>query len=196
MHDRSRFLVAIAFCAAAMPAWAHVDAAAGGWLAGLSHPWSGWDHVIAMVAVGLWGAQLGRPALWLLPVAFPLVMSLGGLAGLLGIALPAVELGIAASGIALGAAVLAAWRPALPVAAALVAIFAVFHGHAHGTELPAGADGLAYSAGFVIGTGALHAVGIALGLLHGVPRGHALVRTLGALIGAGGLYFLVAALGR
>jgi len=111
---------------------------AAGLLAGLSHPVSGLDHVLAMVAVGLWGAQLGPPAVWLLPVAFPMVMALGGTLGLVGVHLPGVEIGIALSAIGLGAAVLFEAKPKLGVAAALVGFFAIFHGHAHGTELPPG----------------------------------------------------------
>ena len=104
---------------------------------------SGLDHVLAMVSVGLWGAQLGAPAVWLLPVTFPMVMAFGGMLGLMGVPLPGVEVGIALSGILLGLAVLSEWRPPLWSAAVIVGFFAIFHGHAHGTELPAGASGLA-----------------------------------------------------
>jgi urease accessory protein len=181
--------------AVALPVFAHSDAgAAGGFIAGLLHPVGGFDHVLAMIAVGLWGAQLGNPALWVLPVAFPMVMACGGFLGLIGIALPGVEIGIALSALVLGAAVLARARPALPLAAALVAIFAIFHGHAHGTELPAGADSLAYSTGFVIATGLLHGAGIALGLVQRLPFGSAILRGLGGIVLAGGLAFLYQAL--
>ncbi len=181
----------------ALPAAAHSDSgSASGFLAGLAHPVNGGDHVLAMLAVGLWGAQLGNPALWVLPVAFPLVMAIGGFLGLVGIVLPGVEIGIALSALVLGLAVLLAARPPLVVAALMVATFAVFHGHAHGTELPAGANGLAYSIGFVVSTGLLHAAGIGLGLLHRLPHGAALVRGMGALIGAGGCVFLSSALVR
>jgi urease accessory protein len=163
---------------------------AASFLAGAAHPVSGLDHVVAMVAVGLWGAQLGAPAVWLLPVTFPMVMAFGGMLGLLGIALPGAEIGIAASAIVLGAAVLAEWRPPLAVAAVLVGAFAVFHGHAHGTELPAGADGFAYSVGFVVATGLLHGVGIALGLVHRWPAGRAAMRVAGAGVAAAGAWFL------
>ena len=106
-----------------------------------------------MIAVGLWGAQLGPPALWLLPVTFPMVMAVGGFLGLLGVALPGVEIGIALSALLLGLMVAIEGKPPLVVAAALVGVFAIFHGHAHGTELPAGQSGLAYSIGFVVATG-------------------------------------------
>jgi len=169
-------------------AWAHTEQGrAAGLLAGLRHPVSGLDHVLAMVAVGLWGAQLGPPAVWLLPVTFPMVMAFGGMFGLMGVRLPGVEVGVALSGILLGLAVLAEWRPPLKVAAVMVGVFAVFHGHAHGTELPAGASGLLYSMGFVAATGTLHGVGIGIGAIHRWGWGRV------ALRGAGGLVAAVAA---
>ncbi len=105
---------------------------------GFQHPISGLDHVVAMIAVGLWGAQLGAPAVWLLPVAFPMVMAMGGMLGLMGLPLPGAEIGIAASAILLGLAVMSESRPPLVIAALVVTFFAVFHGHAHGAELPPG----------------------------------------------------------
>jgi urease accessory protein len=180
---------------AAMPALAHVqEGQAAGFLTGLAHPVSGLDHVLAMIAVGLWGAQLGAPALWLLPVTFPLVMAFGGFLGLLGIPLPGVEAGIALSALALGLAVATSWRPPLAVAALLVAAFAVFHGHAHGTELPEGQSGLTYSIGFVVATGLLHLAGIGIGVIHRWPAGRTALRGLGAGVAAGGVYFLWRAL--
>jgi urease accessory protein len=164
--------------------------AAGGFLSGFSHPISGWDHILAMIAVGLWGAQLGAPAMWLLPVTFPMVMALGGVMGLLGIPLPGVELGVAASAIVLGAMVLAEARPPLGLAAAIVGIFAIFHGHAHGTELPAGQSGLSYSAGFVIATGCLHALGITIGLAHRWKGGRIVIRAAGGFAAIAGIYFV------
>jgi len=163
---------------------------AAGLLAGLSHPVSGLDHVLAMVAVGLWGAQLGPPAVWLLPVAFPMVMALGGTLGLVGVHLPGVEIGIAMSAIGLGAAVLFEAKPKLGVAAALVGFFAIFHGHAHGTELPPGANGLLYSIGFVVATGLLHLAGIGIGTIHRWPAGRTALRWTGALVALAGLAFL------
>ena len=156
----------------------------------LLHPVSGLDHVLAMVAVGLWGAQLGAPAIWLLPVTFPIVMAMGGLLGLLGVPLPGVEFGIAASAILLGAAVMTERRLPLLVAAALVGGFAIFHGHAHGTELPPGQSGLLYSLGFVVATGCLHAIGIAIGAIHRWPTGRVALRIAGCGIGLAGLVFL------
>jgi urease accessory protein len=187
---RRALLTLAAFLSPAL-AWAHVESGrAEGLLAGLRHPVSGLDHVLAMVAVGLWGAQLGAPAVWLLPVTFPLVMAFGGMLGLAGVPLPGVEIGIALSGVLLGLTVLAEWRPPLGAAAILVGFFAVFHGHAHGTELPAGASGLAYSMGFVAATGTLHALGIAIGAIHRWRQGRLALRAAGALVATGGLVFL------
>lgn len=179
----------------ALPAWAHEQAGpAAGFVTGLLHPVSGLDHVLAMVAVGLWGAQLGAPAIWLLPVTFPLVMAFGGFLGLLGVPLPCVEIGIAVSAILLGTMVATQSRPPLWLAAALVGFFAIFHGHAHGTELPAGESGLLYSIGFVVVTGLLHATGIAIGLVHRWRAGQVALRGAGAVVGAGGVFFLWRAL--
>ena len=172
-------------------AWAHVgQGGAEGFLAGVRHPVSGLDHVLAMISVGLWGAQLGAPAIWLLPVTFPVVMALGGMLGLLGVQLPGVEIGIALSGVLLGLAVLAECRPPLWAAAAVVGGFAVFHGHAHGTELPAGASGLTYSVGFVMTTGTLHAVGIGIGVIHRWRWGRVALRAAGACVAMAGAFFL------
>ncbi len=193
---RTRSL-ALALAAALQPVLAHAHTGQGraeGLLAGLHHPVSGLDHVLAMVSVGLWGAQLGAPAVWLLPVTFPVVMALGGMLGLIGVPLPGVEVAIAASGIALGLAVLAEWRPPLWAAAVIVGFFAVFHGHAHGTELPAGANGLLYSIGFVVATGTLHAVGIGIGVCHRWPWGRRALRAAGALVAAAAAFFLWRAL--
>ena len=143
-----------------------------------------------MIAVGIWGAQLGSPAVWLLPVTFPMVMALGGTLGLLGVQIPGVEIGIALSAIGLGAAVLFEARPKLGIAAVLVGFFAIYHGHAHGTELPAGANGLLYSIGFVVATGLLHAAGIGIGTIHRWPAGRTALRWAGALVALGGLAFL------
>jgi urease accessory protein len=162
----------------------------GGVLDGFTHPFLGLDHVAAMVAVGLWGAFLGAPALWLLPIVFPLIMALGGALGILGVPLPATEIGIAASAIVLGLMVAVAARPALWIAALLVGAFAVFHGYAHGAELPAGADAAAYSAGFVTATGLLHLTGLLFGLTAYWPAGQVAVRAAGIAIAAVGVLAL------
>jgi urease accessory protein len=186
-------LLALAF---ASPALAHeAGGEATGFVSGLRHPVSGWDHILAMIAVGLWGAQLRAPAVWLLPVTFPLVMAMGGFLGLLGIPLPAVETGIALSAIVLGLMILSEARPPLWIAAVIVAFFAVFHGYAHGTELPPGANGLLYSVGFVIATGCLHGTGITMGLIHRWPVGRRALRAAGGFVAAAGVVFLWRALG-
>ncbi|MGA7414809.1 MAG: HupE/UreJ family protein [Bryobacteraceae bacterium] len=172
-------------------AQAHIQKGeAAGFLSGVRHPISGLDHVLAMIAVGLWGAQLGAPAIWVLPVAFPMVMAFGGMLGLMGVPLPGIEYAIAASAILLGAAVLLDLRPPLAAAAALVGFFAIFHGHAHGTELPPGQSGLLYSMGFVIATGCLHAVGISIGTVHRWQWGQTFVRAAGGVVAVAGVYFL------
>ncbi len=181
---------------ALLPAAAHAHAQVGeasGFATGFFHPLTGLDHIIAMVAVGLWGAQLGSPAIWMLPVTFPLVMALGGFLGLIGVPLPGVEIGIALSGVLLGAAVMTESSPPLYVAAALVAVFAICHGHAHGAELPPGTSGLIYSIGFVVATGLLHACGIGVGTIHRWSYGRLALRALGGLISAGGVFFLAQA---
>lgn len=184
----------IALIAAALApaiAFAHEETGqAAGFLAGLLHPVTGVDHVLAMISVGLWGAVLGPPAIWVLPVAFPLVMALGGLMGLLGIPLPGVEIGIALSAIVLGTMVLTEARPPIWFAALIVAVFAVFHGHAHGRELPDGTSALLYSLGFVIATGLLHAVGILLGAAYRWPAGRRGLRVAGAGVALAGIFFL------
>ena len=151
-HLRS-IAIAVAFACLASPALAHTGSVSGGFVGGFAHPLFGLDHAVAMVAVGLWGAFLGAPAMFILPVVFPLVMALGGVLGIFGVALPGVEIGIAVSAAVLGMMVALAARPPLWVAVVIVGLFAIFHGHAHGAELPAGADALAYSAGFVVATG-------------------------------------------
>ncbi len=166
---------------------------AAGFVSGFRHPLSGWDHILAMVAVGLWGAQLGAPAIWILPVTFPMMMAFGGFLGLVGVPLPGVEVGIALSAITLGLLVALEARLKLPAAMAVVAVFAIFHGYAHGSELAPGTSALAYSMGFVAATGCLHGVGIAIGLLHGRPAGRRLVRLAGAGVAAAGAFFLIRA---
>ena len=184
-------LFALALLAVAAPALAHTNRDVGaGLLSGLLHPLTGLDHLLAMVAVGIWGTQLGTPAIWLLPLTFPLVMSFGGVLGVRAVPLPAVEIGVAASAAVLGIMILLSARPLLSVAAGIVGAFAVFHGHAHGAELPAAAEPLAYGLGFVLVTGLLHAAGIAVGLLDRWPAGALALRGLGAVIGAIGLYLL------
>lgn len=183
--------LALVFLIQAAPVLAHEgDGAHGGFASGFSHPFGGLDHVVAMVAVGLWGAFLGSPAIWLLPIVFPVVMAFGGALGVAGIPVPSVETGIALSAVVLGALVAGAVKTPLWIAAVVVGAFAIFHGHAHGTELPGNAGALAYSAGFVVATGLLHLAGIGLSTLKNWPAGEMLVRAGGAAISLAGVAFL------
>lgn len=163
---------------------------ADGLMSGFVHPLAGLDHVAAMVAVGILGAFLGRPAIWILPVVFPLVMAFGGVLGLLGIPIPYIEVGIAASSLVLGSMILFELKPPLWITAVIVAAFAIFHGHAHGTELPKAANALAYSAGFVVSTGLLHLAGIGFGELIRWPIGKIIARAAGGIIALVGIGFL------
>jgi urease accessory protein len=174
-------------------AFAHVGQGdvSGGFLAGLEHPVTGLDHVVAMVAVGIWGAQLRAPAIWVLPVTFPLVMSFGGVLGGLGVPIPGIEIGIAISAVGLGAMVALAARPPLWVAAIMVGFFAIFHGYAHGAELPESANAISYAMGFVVATGSLHALGILIGVINKWPAGEKCLRVGGVAIALCGVYFLV-----
>lgn len=193
--SRKLLYVLLLLIAGGLPdiAAAHVDdpGFAGGFVTGFTHPLFGWDHVLAMVAVGLWGAFLGAPAIWLLPVVFPLIMALGGVLGIIGVPVPAVETGIALSSVVLGSLIAAALRTPLWIAIIVVGSFAVFHGHAHGTELPNAASPIAYSTGFVIATGLLHLFGIVFGFLTAWPAGTHAIRAAGAAIAVAGIAFLI-----
>lgn len=172
-------------------AFAHTaDSLSGGFVSGLLHPIFGWDHVVAMVAVGLWGAVLGRPALWVLPIVFPLVMALGAVLGIAGINVPFIEVGIALSGVVIGLMIVFLVKAPMAFAAILVGLFAIFHGHAHGTELPDAANPIAYSVGFVIATGMLHVAGILFGTLMASDTGRLAVRAGGGVISLIGAAFL------
>lgn len=160
---------------------AHTGEHAGGFLSGAAHPLGGADHVLAMLAVGLWAAQAGGRALWAAPSVFLFAMLAGAGLGFAGIPFPAVEPVILASAIVLGAAVALALRPPLPMALAAVAVFGLAHGHAHGAEGPAAGLAL-YAAGFAVATAALHAAGILLGVA--LSRG---VRVVGGLTAAAGV---------
>lgn len=169
---------------------AHVGTeAVGGLLSGISHPLMGLDHLVAMFAVGVWGALLKEKAVWVLPIVFPLIMALGGVLGILGLDIPAIEIGIALSSIVIGAFIAIGKKTPLPIAAVVVGLFAIFHGYAHGTELPSAANPLTYSIGFVMATGFLHLLGIAFGFLLNVPKGILLVRMSGLFIALLGTYF-------
>ena len=149
-------------CLLPLAAQAHVGAPHDhGFLAGFAHPLGGLDHLLAMVAVGVWSAQQGGRALWALPVAFVTMLLAGGALGIAGVELPYIEQGIQMSLLVLGLAVVLSLRVAPAIGALLVGGFALFHGHAHGSEMAAGTAALAYCAGFALATGALHALGIA-----------------------------------
>ncbi|SDA87369.1 HupE/UreJ family protein [Sinorhizobium sp. NFACC03] len=173
---------------------AHVlGGAFGGFGSGFQHPILGLDHFLAMAAVGIWGAQLGGRSVWTLPVTFPLIMCIGGIIGMSdALRLPYVEAVIALSVITLGVAIALRWRPPEAVSIVVVAVFAIFHGYAHGVELPLAADPAAYAVGFVVATGLIHVFGILLGL--GVERFYrgTATRGVGGAITACGLYFLFA----
>ncbi|MDR3392535.1 MAG: HupE/UreJ family protein [Sulfuriferula sp.] len=146
------------------PASAHLLGMHGaGFEQGVTHPFTGLDHLLAMLAVGMWAAQQGGRALWSIPLAFVAMMTLGGTLALTGMQLPMVETGIATSVLVLGLLVTFSARLPLAAGATLVGIFALFHGHAHGTELPLAASPVAYALGFVLATAVLHGIGIALG---------------------------------
>jgi urease accessory protein len=185
-------LAGLAALAVAAPALAHTghEHAASFW-SGFAHPLTGPDHILAMVAVGLWAGINGGRALWAWPAAFVGVMLVGGVLAMLSVALPAVEPGILASVIVLGLLVFAAARMPVAAGAALVAVFALLHGHAHGAELPAGAAALSYAAGFALATAVLHALGLGIATLSARDGGSMLARGTGALVAACGVALAV-----
>ena len=189
-HGRA-FAIALLAGLLAQAAQAHSETAAGGgFVRGFLHPFSGGDHLLAMVAVGIWGAVLGAPLLWVLPVTFPLLMVFGAVAALAGVTLPAVEPGVALSVLVLGASIAALWRAPVAAAIAVVAFFGFLHGFAHGSELPEAAAPPAYAAGFVLASGLLHGAGILVGTVRAVPRGDQVLRVLGAGIALAGAWLL------
>lgn len=176
---------------AAAPASAHTGTGLrGGLVAGALHPVTGFDHLLAMVAVGLWGAFLGRQLVVALPIAFPLLMVVGAALGMRAVPLPPVELGIACSVLVLGTCIACAWRAPAWLALAIVAMFALFHGYAHGRELPSAADPVGYSVGFVFATGLLHVAGIAFAAVADRARRVPATRIAGAAIAVAGIGFL------
>ena len=170
---------------------------AHGFMHGFAHPLNGLDHVLAMVTVGIFAWRLGGRALWLVPGTFVAVMALGGLAGMAGIGVAGVEIGVAASVIVLGAIVALGVKPPVAIAMGIVALFAVFHGHSHGTEMPLDIAGAAYAAGFMLATALLHVAGIALGMLIGRigdAYGRLGYRVSGALVALAGFAILAHAI--
>ena len=176
----------------AVPASAHVmDGPLGGFGAGFGHPLVGYDHLLAMLAVGLWGAQMGGRSVWTLPATFPMIMCAGGIIGMTGV-LPdqPIEFGIAVSVIVLGGAIAAAWRAPEWAALVLIAAFALLHGYPHGVLAPRASDPAAFTVGFVVSTGVIHIIGIAIGAALKPIGGGRLVQALGAAISLAGLWFL------
>jgi urease accessory protein len=189
-------MAAVAALLLGSPAEAHVGTGlAGGFAAGFIHPLAGIDHLLAMVSLGLWGAFLGRPLIYALPVIFPAVMVGGAVLGMLDVPLPPVEIGIALSVLVLGGCILLALKAPVWPASLIVATFAVFHGYAHGKELPSAADPIGYSVGFVLATGLLHVLGICIGFLNDRPGGVIATRSMGGLIGGMGVWYLYKAIG-
>lgn len=184
-------IAAVALLVVTQAAHAHSETmTGGGFVRGFLHPLTGGDHLLAMVAVGMWGAVLGAPLIWLLPVTFPMLMVFGAVAALAGLSLPVIEPGIALSVLVLGGAIAACWRAAIPVALAVVAFFGFLHGYAHGRELPQAASPAAYASGFVLASGLLHGAGIAIGTVRALPHGDVVLRALGAFIAAAGVWLL------
>lgn len=189
--------LALAACVTLLcgPAHAHTGTGLpGGFASGFRHPLSGLDHLLAMVSVGLWGAFLGRPLIYLLPVIFPTVMAAGAVLAMMGMRGLPVEIGIATSVLVLGGCIAFAVEAPVWVASLIVAAFALFHGYAHGKELPAAADPVGYSVGFVLATGLLHVLGIGIGMLNGWPAGLIVTRCVGGAIAILGVWFLFEAM--
>jgi urease accessory protein len=170
-------------------AYAHVGVGeTGGFLHGLVHPASGLDHVCAMLAVGLWSAQVGGRSIWAVPLTFVSMMALGGALPLLGIGLPFVEQGILLSVLLLGILIAAAVRLPLWLSGGMVGLFALWHGHAHGAEMPAASSGIGYVLGFLLATALLHAIGIASGMGMQRRARERVIRAAGAGIALCGVY--------
>jgi urease accessory protein len=189
-------ILALAALAALVPSVAFAHTGVGstsGFVHGFAHPITGLDHVLAMVMVGMFACQLGGRALWLVPATFLGVMALGGMLGVAGIGVPFVEAGIALSVIVLGAVVALHIQAPTALAMAVVGLFAVFHGHAHGTEMPETAAGAAYGLGFLLATTLLHAAGVGLGVLLGRTaerKGMLVTRAAGAAAAVAGVALL------
>lgn len=170
MISRSALRTAALAAAALIPnvALAHTGVGeTSGFAHGFAHPIAGLDHILAMVMVGVFAWQLGGKALWLVPATFVTVMAIAGFLGLAGVGIPFVELGIGLSVVVLGAVVALGVRAPVAVAMGIVGLFAIFHGHAHGNEMPVDASGVAYGIGFLLATAILHAIGLGIGLLIG-----------------------------
>lgn len=196
----SKFAPALALALTMLPGVAFAHTGVGqttGFVHGFGHPLSGLDHILAMVMVGVFAWQLGGRAIWAVPATFVGVMAIGGALGVAGIGIPFVETGIALSIIVLGAVVALNVKAPVAAAMAVVGLFAIFHGHAHGAEMPENAGGVAYAAGFMIATAVLHAAGLGLGYAIGKiseRRGPVLMRSTGAVAALAGVAILGGAL--
>ena len=176
------------------PAFAHVseEGLKGGFISGYIHPLLGWDHVAAMVAVGIWGAFLGSRAIWVLPIVFPFIMVIGGILGMVGVPVPFIVPGIALSSIIIGLAIAFKWRAPLWIASVIVGLFAIYHGYAHGQNLPAASNPIAFALGFVLGSGTLHLIGILFSLIERYNWGVKALQLGGIIIALVGLAVLIA----
>ena len=190
----SRLFVIVTVLLAASAAQAHVGVGdTSGFVHGFAHPLGGIDHILAMVAIGLFAAQRGGRALWLVPLSFVSMMIVGGVFGMAGVALPFVEIGIGLSIVVLGIAVALSLDLPIAAAMALVGLFAIFHGHAHGAEMPETGSGLEYGLGFVLATVSLHAIGIGLGMQIGrMSRlyGRRILQAMGSVMALTGVAIL------
>ena len=186
------FVLAISIPAIAQAHVGHAETV--GFLHGLQHPIGGLDHILAMLAVGIWAAQLGGHAVWAVPLAFVSAMALGGVLGITAVPVPFVEQGIIASDLILGALVLLATRLPLAASINIVGLLAIFHGYAHGAEMPKEASALEYAAGFMVATAALHLSGVAIAMLIKKSFKDQLVRIAGGGIIIGGIYVLIQSL--
>ena len=162
-----------------------------GFMHGFGHPVGGADHILAMVAVGLWAAQIGGRALWVVPCTFVSIMVLGGILGFSGVLVPFVEEGILVSILILGILIAGAFKLPLVYSSLLVGIFAIFHGHAHGAEMPESIGAASYAVGFALATAMLHLAGIGLGMLMKKINMQTVTRFAGAAIAVSGIYLAI-----
>ncbi|MCS6813445.1 MAG: HupE/UreJ family protein [Cyanobacteria bacterium] len=191
LQNRAALLLGTTAITVLLPtiAQAHTgQGAASGFWHGVTHPIGGLDHILAMVAVGIWASQIGGKALWIVPLSFVGVMALSGIAGMAGVPLPLVEQGIVLSVLVLGVLIAATAKFPLPVSAAIVGLLAIFHGYAHGAEMPDNTTGLLYGLGFVISTALLHAIGIGAGWLVQRFTKEQVIRYVGGAIALSSLY--------
>ena len=195
MRKAGRFLPLLGILLLPSNTWAHVGLHGDGFTSGFAHPIFGFDHFLAMLSVGLLSVQLGGRAIWTVPATFVLFVLVGGILGMHDVPLFTVEAGIASSVLILGLAILADRQIPVMLAMAGVAVFGLFHGHAHGTEMPGFVHPAAYASGFVLGTALIHLLGVGLGLFATRNQiGSVSLRVAGALIALLGLNFFITAI--